>query len=127
MIENYPAAKFWFDIVQTVFLIGYGAYLAWTEKNRVTHKRITELDKKYQSKFDGFAKEHEEKCGNHHQRTAKIEVELSKAPTHKDLGEIHEKINAVHGSMKEMAGHMKGLNASVGLIHEYLLNREKNK
>lgn len=123
MIENYPAAKFWFDIVQTVCLIGYGAYLAWAEKNRVTNKRITELDEKYQSKFDGFVKEHEVKCGNHHQRTAKIEVKLNNAPTHKDLGEIHEKINDVHGSLKELSGQLKGLNTNVGLIHEHLLSK----
>ena len=38
---NYVAAKFWFDIVQTLGIVCVGLYTAWSGKNKVTSKKIS--------------------------------------------------------------------------------------
>lgn len=43
-------------------------------------------------------------CGNHISRTTSLEVQLKNAPTHNDLGEIHERINTVKSSVDHMSG-----------------------
>ena len=44
-----------------------------------------------------------------------------KAPDHDDLGEIHEKINDVYGSVERLCGQLGGVSENVRLIHEHLL------
>lgn len=118
---NYVAAKFWFDIVQTLGIVCVGLYTAWSGKNKVTSKKISALGKKYDERFEKFEKEHGVKCADHHQRTARLEVMTEKAPDHDDLGEIHEKINDVYGSVERLCGQLGGVSENVRLIHEHLL------
>jgi uncharacterized coiled-coil DUF342 family protein len=120
---DYEKYRFFLDLSVLAVNVSLWLWIRWSNKQKATVEEIKGL----RDMIEQAQKAQVVKCGEHHNRTTTLEVQMKATPTHQDLGEIHEKINDVHGSMKEMAGHMKGLNASVGLIHEYLLNREKDK
>ncbi|MEW6427314.1 MAG: DUF2730 family protein [Thermodesulfobacteriota bacterium] len=116
--------KFWFDVAGNIAWVVVTAYLAYERRHRVTTDKIVAMDSKMTRRLEDWEREHEARCSNHHQRTATLEVTVRNAPTHRDLGEIHEKINAVHGLVKEFSGQLSGLNRNVSLIHEYLLKEK---
>lgn len=55
-------------------------------------------------------------------RMTRVETLIEEMPDHSDLGAIHEKMNRTSEDVSRIAGEMKGINATLSLIHEYLLN-----
>ncbi|MFZ5760958.1 MAG: DUF2730 family protein [Thermodesulfobacteriota bacterium] len=120
---DYEKYRFFLDLSVLLANICLWIWVYWANRQKASQEEIKGL----RDMIEAFQKTQADKCGKHHSRTTTLEVQLQSAPTHKDLGEIHEKINAVHGSMEKMTGQMQGMGATVNLIHEYLLNQEKNK
>jgi hypothetical protein len=57
-------------------------------------------------------------------RITRIEATLQEAPTHRDLGEIYERINAVDGVIRELKGEFSAVNRTLERIHQFLLDQK---
>lgn len=91
---------------------GVALYMYLANKNKVTNERITTLQRDIDDKLD-----------DHATRIAKLEVTASAAPTHDDLGDLHEKVNTVDTKVSQLDGKLDGVNNLLHTIHQYLLDR----
>ncbi len=100
-------------VLQFLLWAGTSFYVYMSNKDKVTNDRITELEKEIDSKSD-----------DHSERIAKLEARAEKSPTHKDMAEIHEKINQVSACVSRLEGEFTGANRTLQLIHETLMERK---
>lgn len=106
--------KFGFQVLQFLLTGGIGIYVYLTNKNKVTNDRISKLEDDIDEKLD-----------SHVERIAKIEARAEKAPTHKDMAEIHEKINQVSACVNRLEGEFSGATRTLQLIHETLMEQAR--
>lgn len=106
--------KFGFQVLQFLLTGGIGIYVYLTNKNKVTNDRISKLEGDIDEKLD-----------SHVERIAKIEARAEKAPTHKDMAEIHEKINQVSACVNRLEGEFSGATRTLQLIHETLMEQAR--
>lgn len=59
---------------------------------------------------------------DHAVRLSELESHLEMMPGHKDIGDLHERINEVSKSVHTLTGEMTGIKTTLGLIHQHLLN-----
>lgn len=93
---------------------GVAFYVHLINKDKVTNEKIKEIREDFDDKLD-----------SHSDRIARLEVLAKNAPKHADLEKIHEKINEVAGSLKELKGEFNGATRTLQLIHETLMERGK--
>lgn len=105
-------AKFLFQIAQFLLTCGVGFYVYMSNKNTVTNDRIT-----------GFQNDVDDRLDQHGERIAKIESGCKFHPSHRDLGDLHIKINAVDGKVSTMSGKMEGIDANLRLILSRITER----
>ena len=111
MDTNIELAKLIFSVAQFLLTGGVGIYVYISNKNKVTNDRITTLEGDIDTKLD-----------NHGERVATLEVEIRKAPSHKDLSSIHEKINRVSEGVNALNGEFGGVRRLLDTIHQHLLS-----
>lgn len=97
------------NIVQTWAL---GFYVHLTSKNKAITDRLDVMDTAIQGDISGHA-----------ERLARLESHYANAPTHADLGKVHDKLNRVAESSSRMEGQLGGMDATLRLI----LNRVADK
>lgn len=107
-------AKLAFQVLQFLLTGGVAIYVYMSNKDKVTNDRITKMESDIDATLD-----------KHGERIARMEEAADHAPTHDDLGRIHEKVNRTMELMGGLAGEMKALTSSVHLIHEHLLKGAK--
>jgi hypothetical protein len=105
-------AKFMFQILQFLLTGGIGIYVYLTAKNRVTNERISTLQEDIDTKLDGHA-----------ERIASLETAVDGVPTHRDLGTMHEKINAVSTDLSRLGGRLEGIDTNVRMILSRITER----
>ncbi len=105
-------AKFLFQILQFVLTGGIGVYVYLTAKNRVTNERIGALEHDLDARLD-----------DHGQRLAGLEKIVEFAPTHADMGRLHEKINGVRGDVSGVAGRLDGIDASLRQLTNIIMQK----
>ena len=108
--------KFIFQVGQFILTCAVGFYVYMGNKDKVTNDRITKLEEDIDHKFDG-----------HVERIAKLEARAEKAPTHKDMAEIHEKINQVSACVNRLEGEFSGATRTLQLIHETLMEQARRQ
>ncbi|AJF07775.1 DUF2730 family protein [Geoalkalibacter subterraneus] len=147
MIENYGAARFWFDVVQLGGLIALGIFSWWRDREKVTSKRFRAVeaavnDRAPKTQVDALRKRLDAvtspaDCRDHHKRIDEImalhgdrirtvEGEVKHLPNHTDLAKVYRRIDQIHGDVHELVGAVKGLNNNLQLVHEHLLNNRGN-
>jgi len=114
MEENLEAWKFAFQVLQFLLTGGVGVYVYMTTKDTVTNTRITKLEEDMDQKTD-----------KQNERIARLEESMRAVPTHKDLGQIHEKINAVSVCVNRLEGKFSETSKVLNLIHETLMERSR--
>lgn len=142
MTVDYEAWRFWRDNLQLAFTVILGLYVWWSNREKVTSSRFlslekevakrataTELEKAKEVAATGLEgvkaevrKHQEERCGQHLTRTSKLEIQIENTPTHAHLGDIHERINGVKGSVDEMTGLMRAMAPQIKLLVEHHIN-----
>lgn len=108
---DYSALDFWWKVAITLLNLAIGVYLFWERHNNATSKRIGQLESDVDDRLDG-----------HSTRLAKIEARVDQLPSHDDLGDLHDRINAVAAGMNTMTGELAGVKTTLNLIHQHLLN-----
>lgn len=104
-------AKFLFQVLTFLMTGGIGIYVYLSNKDKVTNDRIGKLEEDLDEKLDGHA-----------ERIASLE---SSAIRHKDMAELHEKINSVSGDMKTLAGEFTGVRNLLMMLNEYMVKGGK--
>lgn len=91
-------------------------------------KKITDLGDKVDKDVDGLRGELSEevsglrgRIGRNDNAIAHLKEAAEHAPTHSDLGTLHEKINGVKSDVSGIDGKLDGVNNLLRTIHEHLL------
>jgi hypothetical protein len=104
-------AKFLFQVLTFLMTGGIGIYVYLSNKDKVTNDRIGKLEDDLDLKLDG-----------HGERIATLE---SSAIKHRDLAELHEKINSVSGDMKTLSGEFSAVRNLLMMLNEYMVKGGK--
>lgn len=116
--------------------VSVGLYVWLTNRNRVTHARITELQEKTgkslkELRDDSHASlyriEHdvESRLDTYGTQLARLEEAMKHMPSMDELRQIHLRINAVSELCTQLRGELGGVNNLLHTIHEYLLKGDK--
>lgn len=85
-------------------------------------KATAEEIAKLRASLEEMQKSQAVSCGQHQSRTGALEVQIKAVPTHTDLGDIHERINGVKGSVDEMTGLVRAMSPQIRLLVEHHIN-----
>ena len=55
---------------------------------------------------------------------AAISANASNAPTHNDIGDLHNRVTDLSRNVSSLAGEFSGVKTVLNLIHQHLLNRD---
>lgn len=113
------------QVGQFVLTGAVGIYVYLVNKDRVTNERITELEKASNARIQTLEDSIDKRLDNHAERISRLEERAAHAPTHDDLGELHEKINGVNDHLKTMSGEFSSFKGLLTTIHDYILNGGK--
>lgn len=105
--------KFIISVANTLGTAGLGLYFYITKKNTVTNERIGKLQEDFDQKLD-----------QHAERITRVEEKVANAPTHKDLGEIYDKVNEVSDCVSRLEGQFEATNSTLRIIHQFLMERK---
>lgn len=111
---NPDTLKIVIDVAQFFLTGGIGVWLWIINRNDSTNQRINGLENVLDSRLD-----------NHAQRITSLEAHSKTAPTHDDMGDLHERINTMAKGVDTMAGEFGALRRTVDTIHNFLLNGGK--
>lgn len=117
---DYSAWQFWLNVGQVFGYVILGVYVWFSNRQKATVAEIVDVRKKVEALEKGQIN----RCRDHQNRTTTLEVQVKNGPTHKDLGEVFERINAVKGSVDSMSGALKGVSTQVNLLVEHHLKGE---
>lgn len=129
---DYPLLDFSIKFANLAVSVGVGLYVWLSNRNRVTHARITELQEKtsrsvkelkdeFSRDIKGMENEVDTRLGGLDQQLARLEEALKAAPDREELRQIHVRINEVSAQVTRLEGEFAGANHTLKLIHEYLL------
>lgn len=100
-----------FELLQFVFNIALGIYVHLTNKDKATNQRIEKITQNVEGRL-----------GEHADRLARLEEGTESSPTHKDLSDLHTRINGLSSEVSSMIGETKSMRHILQLIHQHLLN-----
>lgn len=103
---DYSAARFWWDIIQTIAIIFAALYTYLRNRSTVNREYIQEL---------------KDEITVHSEKIALLKKELELQPSRQDLEMIYSKVNRVSEGLHNLEGKLDGINRSLGLINEHLL------
>lgn len=108
--------KFWamvmFQVINALASSGLWLYVRYGDRNKEVDRKFGEL----RQDFDRRADEHD-------RRLSRVEGAMERAPTHDDLGNLHEKVNQTAQGVAQMNGQLNSMNDTLRLI----LNRIAEK
>lgn len=111
---DYEAWRFWVDLSQFVLTGALGIYLWLVNRTRVNAERIRQLEDDIDNRVDAID-----------QRVTRLEATGEHAPTHDDLGKIHNRIDECTKGVSSLEGKFQKANETLNTIHEFLLNRRQ--
>lgn len=111
-----------------------GIYVWLTNRNRVTHARITELQERtskttadiqteFRHDLHRIEGEIESRLDIYGAQLARLEEGLKHVPDMEELRAIHERINTVSEMVTQLKGESSGMNNLLRTIHEHLLKK----
>lgn len=103
--------KFWFDVVQLVLTGAVGFYVFLTNRHRVTTGAIKTLEHDVDRRLD-----------QQNERLTRVEQDIKSLPNHQDIGQVYDRLNAVHGELQKLTGTVGGLTRQLELVNDHLLN-----
>ena len=105
---DYSAARFWFDILQSLFMVGVSIYVWWSNKSKATRTAIDRVDAR---------------VSGHETRLLLIEQDIKHQPGNAEIGEIHQRVDQVGQGLARLEGEMKQANLTLQLIQQHLLEK----
>lgn len=109
---NTEELKIWLQVINMLATFGVGIYVWISTQDKVTNKRISDLEEKVDTRIDCYA-----------ERIARVEQDLQHGPSHDDIKRIHARIDAVDQRLSRIEGEFK---SQVDLLR-LILNRITEK
>ncbi|MDD5176773.1 MAG: hypothetical protein PHQ05_10165 [Sterolibacterium sp.] len=110
----------------TNLLLNYVIYR--NNKGKADNERINTLESGLSKKITDLGEQVDEDVSQLRVRIESNDTDIAHlkegaehAPTHNDLGKLHEKINGVRSDVSGLGGKLDGMNRLLGTIHEHLL------
>jgi hypothetical protein len=103
--------KTWLTVINMIGTFGIGVWLYMEKRSDKTNARIDQV---------------ETTLGTQGKQLAHLEAKADGAPTHNDLGDLHDRVTAVANAMNSLAGEFAGVKNVLNLIHQHLLNGGKS-
>lgn len=100
------------QVVNMLATFGVGIYVWVSTQDKVTNKRISELEVSTDKRLD-----------DHSDRLARVEQDVQHAPDDEDIKRLHARIDELGGSLRRLEGEFVGANRTLSLIHEFLLKQ----
>lgn len=88
--------KIGLQILNMIATFGVGIYVWISTQDKVTNKRISDLEEKVDGRIDQYA-----------ERIARVEQDQLHAPTHDDIKRIHARIDAIDQRLSRIEGEFK--------------------
>lgn len=114
---NYPAAMFYLTLVMTIINAIIGISVWWNNREKVTNARF---------------KKSEERVTKVEARVSTVETKVEAMPvcsSHSRMEandtKLMDRLDDLHGDIRELAGGVKGLSRAVDLMNEHLINKGK--
>jgi len=112
MIENYSEARFWLDVAVLTGVIANTAYTWLANRSKVNKAAIEQVG---------------HRVGGLERRIGELEADVRHLPGRGDVDDLHERITGVSNQMGEMRGELHGINRTLSLIHQSLLDERNSK
>lgn len=93
------------SLLNLLFTAGVWLYVRYGDRHKEIDRRLADLDARADRRADESDR-----------RISRLEGLVERAPTHGDLSQIHEKLNATSALVNQMAGELKGVNENLRLI-----------
>ncbi|MDN3441093.1 DUF2730 family protein [Psychrobacter sp. APC 3279] len=103
-------AKFAFDIVQTVVMVGISIYVWLMTNHKANSTRIRDLESRHDSEIDELDT-----------RLTSIETKLDAMPNQQSMNTLHKRINSQSQTLHKIEGELKGIADNNAMILEKLL------
>ncbi len=115
--------QFWISASTLLWNVLLGAYVWFVNKEKATRKEIKDVSNDLQAMKTAQALS----CGKHQLRTTTLEERVNNAPTHADIGAVHDRITLVKGGVDELNGMIRGVTSNVNLLVEHHLRGGKGE
>lgn len=104
---DYSAGRFWLDVLQLGGVVALGVYTWVVNRTKVNRTAIRAV---------------EDSVGELSRRVSMVETDMRHLPQHSDMGELHEKVNAIANSIGKLEGELDGVGRTLSMINQHLLN-----
>lgn len=130
--------KFWvvvgFQVVNALASSGLWLYVRYGDRNKqvdqkfeaiqtATAQDFQQVNQKFEAiqtanakDFRDIRTDFDRRMDDQDKTIARLTGLIERAPTHADLGELYDKVNATANSVSQMAGELKGINTNLQLI-----------
>jgi uncharacterized protein HemX len=135
VIEDYSAARFWFDMVQLLGLAALGVYSWWRDREKVNSKRfkaledevkslatqesLAELEAKRATRCEASAK----RMSEAERSISTLSTEITHLPSRAELNRMTEGMTQLSQKLGRMEGRLDGINRAADLMNEFLISQ----
>jgi len=110
---DYSAAKFWFDVVQTVLIAVIGLQNWFGKRHAATEADIKALRYDIDGKLNAQA-----------ERLTRVEQDLEHVPDKQDFIRVHERLDKVSADLAKLTGETHSSKELLQTIHRYLMDHK---
>lgn len=110
---DYSAAKFWFDVAQTVFLLLLGILQFLYHRQAATVSGLNRVDEHLNKQI-----------ALQGSRLTRVEETIKSFPTHNDLGKIYDKLNELNGSFNKLSGEFSQVSHALTRLYDNELSKK---
>lgn len=119
--------KFWamvvFQVINAMASSGLWLYVRYGDRNKEVDNKFETLTREFAEQNNAMRVEFDRRADEHDRRLSRVEGAVERAPTHDDLGQLHEKVNQTAQGVAQMNGQLSSMNDTLRLI----LNRIAEK
>ena len=111
---DYEHIKLWIDVAQFAVMSAIGIWMYLERRHDKTNDRVTRLETELGEKIE-----------QHDGRLMRVETQVEHLPQMPDLEKLYERVRTVDNRTSHMEGEFREVRRTLGLIHEYLMTKEK--
>jgi len=108
---DWTAARFLFDVLTTIFMIGVAIYVWWTNRTRATSTALLEVH----NRLDDVDR-----------HVSRIDQTLENRPGYSEIEVLRTELSEMNRGMAQINAQMQSTTALLNRLHEYLLAQKGN-
>lgn len=114
-MNDYEALKIWIDLAQFAVMAAIGIWMYLEKRHDKTSERIGQIESDADTRHDQIDA-----------RLVRVETHIEHLPQTSDLEKLYERVRLVDQRTSHMEGEFREVRRTLGLIHEYLMNKDKS-